>query len=128
MTGACWAPSTLRPGSGLGTNHHTHQGEHTMNIDYKEIALASNRRIEQLAEIEARLRELPQHLRDLLPGLDALVELGNDVQRLDAEARKYLPDAVTGRLSYLRLNANNLRNVLTEHGNPLIAAIEPADE
>ena len=99
-----------------------------MNIDYKEIALASNRRIEQLAEIEARLRELPQHLRDLLPGLDALVELGNDVQRLDAEARKYLPDAVTGRLSYLRLNANNLRNVLTEHGNPLIAAIEPADE
>lgn len=25
-----------------------------MNIDYKEIALASNRRIEQLAEIETR--------------------------------------------------------------------------
>lgn len=99
-----------------------------MNIDYKEIALASNRRIEQLAKIEARLRELPQHLRDLLPGLDALVELSNDVQRLDAETRRHLPDAVTGRLSRLHIYAQNLRNNLTEHGNPLIAAIEPADE
>jgi hypothetical protein len=97
-----------------------------MNIDYKEIALASNRRIEQLAEIEARLRELPQHLRALVPLLDTLVELGNDVQRLDAETRKHLPDAVTGRLSYLRLHAHNLHNNLTEYGNPLIALIEPA--
>lgn len=96
-----------------------------MNIDYKEIALASNRRIEQLAEIEARLREVPQHLRDLLPGLDALVELGNDMQRLDAETRKHIPDTVTVHLSHLRLYAHNLRSSLTEHGNPLIAFIEP---
>lgn len=96
-----------------------------MNIDYKEIALASNRRIEKLAEIEARLRELPQHLRDLLPGLDALVELSNDVQQLDAETRKHLPDTVTGHLSYLRMHAHNLRGSLAEHGNPLIAFIEP---
>ena len=99
-----------------------------MNIDYKEIALASNRRIEQLAEIEARLRELPQHLRALVPLLDTLVELGNEMQRLDAEARKHLPDAVTGHLSYLRMNANNLHNSLTKYGNSLIALIEPADE
>jgi hypothetical protein len=97
-----------------------------MNIDYKEIALASNRRIEQLAKIEARLRELPQHLRDLLPGLDALVELSNDVQRLDVETRRHLPDAVTYHLSYLRTYAQNLHGSLATHGNPLIAAIEPA--
>lgn len=97
-----------------------------MNIDYKEIALASNRRIEQLAEIEARLRELPQHLRALVPLLDTLVELGNDVQQLDAETRKHVPDAVTGRLSHLRLHANTLRGSLATHGNLLIAFIEPA--
>lgn len=97
-----------------------------MNIDYKEIALASNRRIEQLAEIEARLRELPQHLRALVPLLDALVELDNDVQQLDAEARKYLPDAVTGRLAHLRLHGQNLRSNLIVHASLLIAAIEPA--
>ena len=97
-----------------------------MNIDYKEIALASNRRIEQLAKIEARLRELPQHLRDLLPGLDTLVELSNDVQRLDVETRRHLPDVVVDRLSCLRTYAQNLRSNLAESGNPLIAAIEPA--
>ena len=99
-----------------------------MNIDYKEITLASSRRIERLAEIEARLRELPQHLRALLPLLDTLVELSNDVQQLDAEVRKYLPDVVTDYLPYLQLRSHNLRNALTEHGNPVIAAIEPADE
>ena len=99
-----------------------------MNINYKEIALASNRRIEQLAEIEARLRDLPRHLRALAPLLDTLVELSNDVQQLDAEARKHLPDAVTGHLSYLQLQAHNLRSSLTKYGNSLIALIEPADE
>lgn len=38
-----------------------------MNIDYKELALASNRRIEQLVKLEAQLNELPQHLRALVP-------------------------------------------------------------
>lgn len=99
-----------------------------MNIDYKEIALASNRRIEQLAEIETRLRELPQHLRALVPLLDTLVELGNDVQQLDAETRRHLPDVVVDRLSCLRIYAQNLRSNLAESGNPLIATIEPADE
>ena len=96
-----------------------------MNIDYKEIALASNRRIEQLAEIEARLRDLPRHLRALAPLLDTLVELGTDVQQLDTETRKHVPDIVTGRLYHLRLSANNLRNALAEHGNPLVTFIEP---
>ena len=99
-----------------------------MNIDYKELALASNRRIEQLVKLEARFKELPQHLRALVPLLDTLVELGNDVQQLDAEARKMIPNDVGNRLSYLRMNATSLRRVLTEHGNLLIAAIEPADE
>lgn len=96
-----------------------------MNIDYKEIALASNRRINQLTEIEARLRKLPQHLRALVPLLDTLVELGNDVQQLDAETRKFIPDTVTVHLHYLRLHADNLRSNLTKHGNPLITLIEP---
>lgn len=99
-----------------------------MNIDYKELALASNRRIEKLAEIEARLHELPQHLRALVPLLDTLVELGNDVQQLDTEAKKMIPYDIKNSLPYLHSYVTNLRNVLTDHGNRLIAAIEPADE
>lgn len=99
-----------------------------MNIDYKELALASNRRIEQLVKLEARLKELPQHLRALVPLLDTLVELGDDVQQLDTEAKKMIPDDIKHNLPYLRSNADNLLNTLAERSNPLIAAIEPADE
>lgn len=97
-----------------------------MNIDYKELALASNRRIEQLVELEARLKELPQHLRALASLLDTLIALGNDVQQLDTEAKRMIPDGIKNNLPYLRVSANNLRNALTENGNQLIAAIEPA--
>lgn len=99
-----------------------------MNIDYKELALASNRRIEQLVKLEARLNELPQHLRALVPLLDTLVELGDDVQQLDTEAKKMIPYDIKYSLPYLHSYTTNLRNALTDHGNRLIAAIEPADE
>jgi hypothetical protein len=70
-----------------------------MNIDYKELALASNRRIEQLVKLETRLKELPQHLLALVPLLDTLVELGNDVQQLDTEAKKMIPADIPADLT-----------------------------
>ena len=99
-----------------------------MNIDYKEIALASNRRIEKLTEIETQLRALPHHLRSFVPGLDAFIELSNNVRGLDQETQKYLPADILRHLGYLHAPAVSMCNMLAQHGNPLIAAIEPADE
>lgn len=99
-----------------------------MNIDYKELALASNRRIEQLVKLEAQLNELPQHLHTLVPLLDTLVKLSNDVQQLDVEVKKMIPYDIKYSLSYLHSYTTNLRNALTDHGNRLIAAIESTDE
>lgn len=97
-----------------------------MNIDYKQLILASQQRLARLTEVEEKINALPHHLRALVPHLDALIELAGEVFNLDQDSKKLLPAAVVNGLSYMRLPAVHMRNALTEHGNPLIVAVEPA--
>lgn len=99
-----------------------------MNIDYKQLILASQQRLTRLAEIEEKINALPHRLRALVPHLDALIELAGEVFDLDQDSKKLLPAKVLNGLPYMRLPATHLRSALTEHGNPLIAAVEPAPE
>lgn len=99
-----------------------------MKIDYKQLILASQQRLARLTEIEEKVNTLPHHLRALVPHLDTLVEIAKEVGALDQESKKLLPPDVLGGLIYLRGEAYSLRSKLAVHGNPLIAAVEPAPE
>lgn len=99
-----------------------------MNIDYKKAILESQQRLVHLAEIEAQLKDLPGHLRALVPHLDAIEQVGNRIHAADATTGQYIPEGIGLDLSYIRRDIAALRATLVRNGNPLIAAIEPADE
>lgn len=99
-----------------------------MKIDYKQLILASQQRLARLTEIEEKINALPHHLRALVPHLDALIEVAKEAETLDQESKKLLPPDVLDGLIYMRGDAQNLRSKLAVHGNPLIAAVEPAPE
>lgn len=96
-----------------------------MNIDYKKAILESQQRLAQLAEIDGRLDKLPEHLRALLPHLDAVEKVGTEIHALNDITRQYIPNEIVMSLAYIRRDIETLRATLIRNGNPLIAAIEP---
>lgn len=98
-----------------------------MNIDFKKAVLESQQRLVHLAEIEAQLKDLPGHLRALVPHLDAIEQVGNRIHAVDAATRQYIPEGISLELSYIRRNIADLRATLVRNGNPLIELIESTE-